>query len=81
MVDIVLDQDGFIVRADPNDSGVRMKPAIPGAAYEHPEDAHSSVPKRGDYTGRVQPRVHYRQGRYNIFDEYEPAPRTLHRGT
>ncbi len=75
MADIVLDADGFIVRTDPNDVGVRMKPAAPGVVYEHPENTHSSAAKRGDYTGRVQPRVHYRSGRYNVFGEYEPAPR------
>jgi hypothetical protein len=76
---IVLDQDGFIVK-DPGDSGVRMKPAAPGVVYEHPEDAHSSAPKRGDYRERELLRVHFRRGAYNIFGEFEPAPRTLHLG-
>jgi hypothetical protein len=75
MADIVLDSEGFIVKTDPYDRGVRMRPAAPGATYEHPEDAHSSVPKRGDYTGRVQRRIHYRRGRLNAFGEFEPAPR------
>jgi hypothetical protein len=73
---ITLDADGYIVKNDPYDLGVRMKPAVPGVAYEHPEDAHSSAPKRGDYTGRVQPRVHYRRGRYNVFGEFVPDGRS-----
>lgn len=49
--------------------------AVPGVAYEHPENAHTDAPKRGDYTGRGQPRVHYRRGRRNLFGEFEPTPR------
>lgn len=70
-----LDADGYIVKTDPYDGGVRMRPAVPGVMYEHPEDTYTSAPKRGDYTGRVQPRVHWRRGRYNVFGEFEPAPR------
>ena len=70
-----LDADGYIVKTDPYDAGVRMKPAIFGVAYEHPENAHSPAPKRGDYTGRVQPRVHWRRGRFNVFGEFEPNGR------
>ncbi len=70
-----LDADGYIIKTDPYDAGVPMRPAVDGVVYEHPENAHSPAPKRGDYTGRVQPRVHYRGGRTNIFGEHEPYPR------
>lgn len=75
MADIVLDQAGYIIKLDPHDLGVRMKPAVPGVVYDHPEDAHSPSPTRGDYIGRVQPRLHYRRGRRNLWGEFEPAPR------
>lgn len=70
MTDIVLDAEGYIVRTDPYDLGVRMKLAADGVAYEHPENVHSPAPKRGDYRNREQPRVHYRRGRRNVFGEY-----------
>jgi len=73
--DYTLDGDGFIVKTDPNDVGVRMKPAAPGVAYEYPENAHSPAPKRNDYTNVTQLRVHWRRGRHNVFGEFEPAPR------
>lgn len=72
---MTLDAEGFIVKTDPHDAGVRMKPAVPGVTYEHPENAHSTAPKRGDYAGRVQPRVHYRRGRRNVFGEFVPEGR------
>jgi hypothetical protein len=73
---MALDAEGFIVKTDPYDFGVRMKPAVDGVAYEHPENAHSTVPKRGEYTtARIQPRIHYRSGRFNAFGEYVPDGR------
>lgn len=73
---IDLDAEGFIVKIDPYDAGVRMRPAVDGLVYEHPENAHADEPKRGDYTGRAQPRVHYRRGRRNIFGEFVPESRS-----
>jgi hypothetical protein len=72
---IEFDAEGYIVKTDPYDAGVRMKPAVAGVTYEQPEDTYSPAPKRGDYTGRVQPRIHWRRGRRNVFDEFEPAGR------
>ncbi len=71
-----LDANGFIVKTDALDLGVRMKPAADGVEYEHLENAHSTAPKRGDYAGRELPRVHYRRGRRNIFGEFVPDPRS-----
>lgn len=73
---IELDAEGYIIKTDPHDAGVRMKPAADGVVYEHPENAHSDAPKRGDYAGREQPRVHWRRGRYNAFGEFVPVPRS-----
>jgi len=70
-----LDAEGYIVKPDQNDVGVRMKPAAPGVGYRNPENVYVPGPLRGDYTGRVHPRVHYRRGRFNVFGEFEPAPR------
>ncbi len=70
-----LDADGYIVKTDPYDAGVRMKPATPGVVYRHPENVYLPGPLRGDYTGRVQPRVHWRRGSFNVFGEFEPDGR------
>lgn len=69
MAEYQLDAQGYIIRNDPHDHGARMKPAADGVVYEHPEDAHSPAPKRGDYTGRVQPRSGWRRSTRNIFGE------------
>lgn len=67
---MAVDAQGYIIKTDPYDVGVRMKPAVPGTVYEHPENVYSDAPKRGDYAGRAQPRIHYRSGHRNVFGEY-----------
>ncbi len=47
------DAQGFIVKDDPTDLGVPMRPAPEGWVQQGPEDALDPGPKRGDYTGRL----------------------------
>ncbi len=43
----------FIVKTDPHDVGVPMRPAPPGWRHQGPEDALDPGPKRGNYAGRI----------------------------
>ena len=52
------DERGFIVKTDPLDVGVPMKPAPAGWTHQGPEDALDPGPKRGDYSGRLGETIH-----------------------
>ncbi len=68
---IRLDDAGFIVKDDPTDLGVSMRPAPEGWTHQGPEDALDPNPTRGDYRARLGGTQHvtteaHRTGRYDL---------------
>ena len=79
---VKLTPDGFIVKDDPTDLGVPMRPAPEGWVQQGPEDALDPGPKRGDYSGRLGDTIHVQtEAVYRgPVPEYGEDPRIVARG-